>query len=365
MFAFAPVGLLILILAAVAIAEVVVERRASQQRSMCTLLALTMERGLPLESSQRLAESAAGTSVGLAMARLLDALRRGTPLTAAIRQHPSALPPTAIAYVAAGRSLQAEAAALKELSVSDASGLRAIWQACVDRLAYLGTVLVLMVAILTFVMIKIVPEFHKIFEEFELELPRLTHYAVEVSRFTVNYLAAPLVAFVAFSMLALLVVGLLSLFGVPVLRPVADWVFRGRRTGDVLRILALATEHRQPLATVMERLGHVYPSPRMRTRLKPAAAAIAAGADWRDALRDARLIGDAERALLTSAEPAGNLPWVLRSIAGRREKRAVFRLAGLVQVLFPCVILALGAVVAFYVVALFIPILRLIEGLSG
>jgi type II secretory pathway component PulF len=48
----------------------------------------------------------------------------------------------------------------------------------------------------------------------------------------------------------------------------------------------------------------------------------------------------------------------------RREKRAVYRLATALQILYPAAILLLGAFVMFYVVALFVPLVKLIEGLT-
>jgi type II secretory pathway component PulF len=91
---------------------------------------------------------------------------------------------------------------------------------------------------------------------------------------------------------------------------------------------------------------------------------VRAGTDWRDALASAQFISHSERALLKAAERAGNLPWALRQIALRREKRAVYRLAAAVQVLFPMAILVFGAFVAFFVVSLFIPTISLIDGLA-
>jgi type II secretory pathway component PulF len=145
---------------------------------------------------------------------------------------------------------------------------------------------------------------------------------------------------------------------------VTDRLFRGRRVGDVLRILAVATEHRQPLADVVTRLARDFPSDLIRRQLRPAAAAVTAGSDWRDALRDARLVSPAEHGLLKTAEQVGNLPWALRAIATRNERRGVYRLSAAIQVLYPCVILLLGALVGFFVVALFVPLVRIISILA-
>ena len=201
--------------------------------------------------------------------------------------------------------------------------------------------------------------------DFDLELPKLTLLAVAVSNFTVSYLGGAIFLLIVGSLLAALVIGICYLCDVPVLRWLGDRVLRGRRTADVLRILAVSTEHREPLTTVLQRLAQVYPSRMLRRQLAPAAAAMNAGGDWRESLRTARFISPAEQSLLQTAEQAGNLPWALRTVAARQEKRIVYRLAAAVQVLYPIVIVLLGGLVAFFIVSLFVPLVKLVEGLSG
>lgn len=358
-------GNIVVFLAAAAVVEAVIERRAAQKRSMGTLLALAAEHGQRFDADSLVVEPFARTSVGRSMRRLLDAVREGVPLPAAINRNPTALLPEAVAYVAAGRDVQCEAAALKELSRTNRSELASVWRSSLDRLFYLGIVVLFMVMILTFVMIKIVPEFDKIFWEFQLELPLMTQFAVNVSTYFTTYLAVPMLLVMVLGFLFAAVIALCYLGGVEALRPLGDRVFRGRRAADVLRILAVATEHRQPIRAVFERLAHVYPSRLLRRKLAPAAASVSGGGDWRDALASAKLVTPAEQSLLKSAEAAGNLPWALRTVAARKERRAVYRLAAAVQVIYPFLILILGCVVAFFVVALFIPLIKLIEGLSG
>jgi type IV pilus assembly protein PilC len=299
------------------------------------------------------------------MRRLLATVRGGSSLATAVAQNPSALPREAIAYVSAGETMQCEAAALKELSRNEHGELNTVWRTCIDRLSYLAAVLIVMAFVVTFVMIKIVPEFEQIFHEFELELPRLTQLAIAISYFFVNVLAVPIFLLGFVAVVAAIVVGLCYLFDYPAMAWLGDRIFRGRRTADVLRILAIAIEHRQPLDGVLVRLRRVYPARSVRRALQQAHAVVASGADWRDALARYRLVTPAEQGLLKTAERAGNLPWVLRTIAARNDRRAVYRLSAAVQVIYPLVILVLGILVAFFVVALFVPLVKLIEGLSG
>jgi type II secretory pathway component PulF len=358
------IGGLFGLLAASTFVEAMVQRRAAQRRSMCTMLALLAERGQQLDSSVLLAGQEMRGIAGRAAARLLRALGKGTPMLEAVAAYPRALPPEAIAYVAIGQTSRSQAAALRELSRSEQSELASVWRACVDRLSYLAFVILSMGVVLTFLMIKIVPEFEKIFEEFDLELPQISMAAIRFSIVYVDYLGIPVVIGMVVLLLGAITVGLCYLWDMPVLRPWGDLLFRGRPTAHVLRVLAVATEQRQPLAQALQNVAGVYPSMPIRGRLQRASGDVNSGADWREALRKVRVITSAEQALLTTAERAGNLPWALRQIAMRREKRAVYRLATALQILYPAAILLLGAFVMFYVVALFVPLVKLIEGLT-
>src|SRR5205814_5216910 len=99
-------------------------------------------------------------------------------------------------------------------------------------------------------------------------------------------------------------------------------------------------------------------------RLVAAADKVAAGMDWLETLRDARLISRTDAALLSAAARVGNLDWALEEIAESAMRRQVYWLQSALQVLFPMTLLALGGVVCFFVVGLFLPLISLIQGLS-
>jgi type II secretory pathway component PulF len=225
-------------------------------------------------------------------------------------------------------------------------------------------VIAMMVAVLTFLMIKIVPEMEQIFDEFDTRLPMITELAVGVSYMFTRYLGVPIVIALVVLLLGLSIAAVCYLADVPMLRPWGELVFRGRTTAHVLRILAVATRERQSLARALIWLAHVYPSATIRRRLSGAASAVNSGIDWRDALADAEIVTPSEQGLLKAAERAGNLPWALQQIAKRRERRAVYRWATVLQIAYPAAILLLGGFVAFYVIALFVPIVQLIQSLA-
>jgi len=357
-------GLVLILLAAMAIIEAVVERRAMQRRATCAMLALLMERKAPLDPSFFIEGNFGRGIVNRSARRLMAELRRGAPLSVAIERHPHALPRTAVAYAAVGEAVGAEVDALKELSAADDSQVALLRRTCIDRVIYLACIVALMSLVALYVMVRIIPEYQKIFEEFDLELPTLTWFVVSVSDYIVHYLAIPLVILLVWGGIAAIIVGILYMCDVPVLQRLTDRLFRSGRVAELLRMLAVATEHRQSLAEVFGRLAQVYPSAFIRKQLQRVAGFVAAGDDWRNALRDARLVSEAEYALLQTAGEARNLPWTLRTIARRKERQLIYRWTATVQVAYPCVVLLIGLCVGVFVASMFLPLVRLIEGLA-
>ena len=361
---FSVFGLVLVILAAATLVEVVAQRRAAQRRSVCTLLALYLERQQRIEAPMLLSAQTLRGRPGRAAKRMFDSLNAGTTLGQAVRDNPRAVPRETIAYIAAGGTRQTESLALRELSQSGTGELSTLWRACIDRISYLGCVLLVMLGVFTFLMIKILPAYVDIFEEFELQLPPITQLAVATSNIYLSYLALPTMLLLLMTVVFGSVIGLCYLFDVDILHRVGDRVFRSRRAAQVLRILAISAEQRQPIAGALTRVALAHPSRNIRRQLQPAAAEINAGGNWQNALYTNRLVTAAEAALLKSVEQTNNIPWGLRQVAARREKRAVYWLASILQICYPIVIVLLGATVGFYVISLFIPLVRLIQSLA-
>ena len=154
------------------------------------------------------------------------------------------MPSETIAYLSAGHSGETKMAALRELCRTDRSQYVAVWRECIERITYLSCVISAMMLVLTFIMIKIAPEFRSIFAEFGLNLPPATELAIATSNSFVKYLGVPVGLFMLLLFVSAVIVAGCYLCDFAVLRGVADRVFRRRGTADALRILAVAIEQR-------------------------------------------------------------------------------------------------------------------------
>ena len=76
------------------------------------------------------------------------------------------------------------------------------------------------------------------------------------------------------------------------------------------------------------------------------------------------MIRRADLAVLQAAQRVGNLPWAMQEMADSARRRFIYRLQAIVQAVFPAVVICFGLMVMFIVVALFLPLVTLIQRMA-
>ena len=229
---------------------------------------------------------------------------------------------------------------------------------------YPAAVLTVMVLILGFLMYWIIPKFKKIFDDFGTELPGMTVALIGASNAFVNYwyLAAPVIYVAGASVV---VVAMAHVHGWRELwqRWAGRWLVRPHAS-DVLRSLASTVE----MGTPIERGFDPFVTSSGPILLQRRAAAIRLGLSqgescWNLLAREGFLKPN-EIYLIETAQRAGNLPWALNALADSLDRRWLFRLRAVIELLRPAAILFLGAIVGFVTIAMFLPLIKLLNDLS-
>jgi type II secretory pathway component PulF len=359
----AVLTLVVLVPACILINVTVRPNYRSEQNALLWSLAISAEKMVPLVPTlAAFARESTGYMADKArkLAKLLDS---GVPLPQALDRVPGVLPPRVLPMIRVGYDSGVLAKALRQ-AVSARDLLSIIWSSLFAKLVYVGAVVTFAVAILTFMMLKIVPNYERIFRDFRQHLPGVTKALMAVSHFMVEF-------WYLFLPLYLLFIGLVLYFILSCLRAMTFpsnemWSFlRRRHAAMILDSLALAAETAQPMSETVLTLAGVYPQARIRRKLSYVAVDIHQGIDWCDSLYGHGLIKQADRAVLQAAQRVGNLPWAMREMADSNRRRLAYRLNALVQLAYPPVILCVGLCVMFIVVALFYPMITLITKLSG
>ncbi|MCX7428371.1 MAG: type II secretion system F family protein [Planctomycetia bacterium] len=338
-------------------------RQIARESALLWALAAAAERFIPLVPA---IEAFADEQRGMWSRRaryLAHMLRLGVPLPEAVQRSPGVIPREAVPLVRIGYESGNLAPALRQAAAASSLHSPEL-HSLTAKLVYLCTLPIFFLLIATFVFNKIVPAYRKIFQDFDTELPERTKllFSVADAFSSYWYLSMPLF----FALVAVAVYVLLRYTGWVTWNPPGiQRLARRYDTAAILDALALVAESQRPMTEGLATLARTYPSYAIRRRLQLAWEDVTAGADWREALLARQLINRADFAVLGAASRVGNLGWALRELADSSRRRLTYRLHALVQVLFPLAIGLVGLTVMFFVVGLFMPLVALIQNLTG
>ena len=339
------------------------QRRRAREGQFLWLLALSVRNSHNL--AQEIQDHAA-TWTGSYAARLRQLavyLKAGRPLGMALERVPGLLPRWVVASIKIGDETGTLSEVLNECATTQLNWMKERFRtgSVGSLLIYLACYPWVILAPVSFMTYFIVPKFKAIFDGFGTELPGMTAAFIRAcdTWLVFMWLIAPFVFFGTLVLLRFDHSGWRnvrsSLFrrfylrydAAPIMRHLARMIERGKTLPDSL--LAIANSYHRP--TVGETLAEVYVD-------------TESGGDcWKSLLRRG-VLSHRDLALIEAAQRVNNLPWALREIADVREKRYVFRVDMLVQFLRPIPIIAVGLLVAWVCIAMFMPVIKLVNDLS-
>lgn len=334
-----------------------------ERETLLGVLKISSERSQSLASAVMAMSNEFGPFFRKRIRLLASMLKEGISLPVALDRLRGLLPRDARLMVAIGWDTGTLTTALHE-AIRSGRSRDVNWGGLAFRFFYLGWVLIWLQVTAAFIMYFISPKFEAIFNDFGIPLPQMTIHVIEVTHFLIRYAIITLLLlgleFLAFLLMAL---GFFQVFRLDL--PLFDSLFRRRHSALIMRSLSLVVGGRQSISRGLELMIRAYPSTWVKRRLVLVSNEVRNGGSWIDALVRFGLIRRAEAGVLASAERLGNLEWALREMADSSDRRIGYRLRVLLQLLFPFVLLAVGALVFIFCVAYFSPLVLLIERLAG
>jgi len=336
---------------------------ATQQYAMLALMGAAAKHSIPLET----AVAAFGAERGGWMRRRARAfvrqLTEGVPLPAAIEEVPGVLPPEAVPLIRVGHDTGALPAAI-DRAIESHNLFEPVWQSIVPKIGYVCLLPSVAIGIVLFIFLKIVPQYEKIFKDFGLRLPAITEWIIGAGSFLGQwwFLFAPIWLLT----IVLLFYSMLRYVGwIRGDLPGMAWLTRRRHTATLLDAISLAARQQQPLSNAVRELAAGYPQRKIARRLWSAYDDMEAGGDVFESLYRHSLLEKSDLALLRAAMRNGNLAWAAQELADSNCRRMIYRTNALTQVIFPPIIVIYAIAVVFLVTGLFLPMLTLIQNLSG
>jgi general secretion pathway protein F len=348
-------------------------RRPFVRRGLSTLdlalftrqLATLLRSGLPLEESlAAVAEQTEKPRVQRIILGVRSKVVEGHPLADGFRDFPQAFPEIYRATVSAGEQSGKLDSVLERLADYTESR-QAMGQQVSNALIYPIVLMVLSFAIVSFLLAYVVPQVVAVFESGKQELPMATRILIALSDFVRLYWYY-----------GLIVLGLATWgfrrwlrspdnrfrFHTTLLRvPLVGKVIRGLNTSRFSRTFSILTASAVPVLEALRISAEVVSNLPMRKGVEDAALRVREGAPIGKSLAARKLFPPMMIHLISSGESSGELEKMLERAASNQEREMDGLLSTMTNLLGPFMVVFMGAIVMFIVVALLLPIFQLNE----
>lgn len=324
--------------------------------------------GLPLERGLRLvAGEMRGGRLASAIRELATDLEAGMPIDKALEKRRGVFPTSYVRLLEAGVKSGSLAGVLLNLSrhLELMRRLRAtLWR----TLAYPVVVLAALCGVLLFLAVAVIPGFEAIYKDFKVDLPDVTR----IMLFLAHWLPPVLIALIVLLVLGGPMLYLLrrsgwdrgltdtAILAVPLVGPImsrsilAGWC-------DAVRV---GVEASMDLPAAIALAGSIAASPRLSADSETMVALLSAG-ETLDAAPKLRLLPPTVGVSMAHGARMGDLPGTLRSLVDLYQQQADIRVQALPAILTPILLVFIGITVGLVIVAMMMPLIRLVNAISG
>ncbi len=336
-------------------------------------LSTLQDAGLPILRSIRILEQQQKPGMlRNCLKQITEDVEGGATLSEAMARHPKAFDKLYTNMVAAGEAggvLDVILQRLAEFMEKAQKLARKIKGAMI----YPAVVISIAAAIVTFIMVQVVPQFRKIFEDFQTNLPAITETLIAISNWFANgappgwvvVVGSPIIMFILYKLIRQAQVGRHVLdvvfMRVPVMGQIISKSSIARFTRTLGTLVAAGVPILEAIKITKETTGNEIFS-RMLGKVHDS---IREGDTFANPLRASKTVDSIVVNMVDVGEETGELDKMLMKVADNYDDEVDTLVASLVSLLEPIMVVVLGLIVGFIVVALFMPLVNLIQALQN
>lgn len=336
-----------------------------------TQLSTLQDAGLPIVRSLKILEGQLekGPFKGV-LAEVTDEVESGSPLSEALNKHPTVFDNLYTNMVKAG-----EAGGVLDVILSRLAGFLEKAERLKKRIKgammYPTVVFFVVMTILLLIMTFVVPKFEEVFQSMPNlgELPALTQYLQSVSRFLVDKWWVCILGII-------LIIALWRLFKsttagrrimdraklhMPIVGPLVQRIVVARFSRTFGTLIASGV----PILEALDICQHTAGNYVMEQALVGVRESISEGGTIAEPLGESGIFDDIVVNMIDVGEETGELDKMLIRVADNYDEEVDIAVGSLVSVIEPLLIVFLGGAVFLIVLGLFLPLLKLIEGIQS
>lgn len=324
--------------------------------------------GLPVLRSLRILERQMKPSVlKNSLIDVVDDVESGSALSEALGKHPKCFSKLYVNMVKAGEAGGALEVILQRLAdfLEKAASLKS---KIIGAMVYPAVVIFVAVAILTFIMVAIIPKFKKIFDEFGLTLPWATQTLIKISvwmsEFWWTIPLFPATLYFLAKLLRMTRAGNYALDRAVLWIPVVGMLVEKAIVARTMRTLGTLIGSGVPILEAISIVRETANNAVFERMFQRVLESIREGDTIADPLKQARIVDDMVVNMVEVGEETGDLDTMLYKIADFYDEEVDNLVKSLISLLEPIMIVFLGFTIGAIVISLFLPLIKLLEGLS-
>ncbi|MBN8526070.1 MAG: type II secretion system F family protein [Planctomycetes bacterium] len=332
-------------------------------------LSTLQDAGLPIvQSLQILTDMQRPGSFRTSLAQVTEDVQGGTMLSDAMARHPKIWDKLYTNLVKAGEAAGALDVILRRLSEFREKAQK-LKKKIIGALIYPVAVLTIAVAILTFIMVFIVPKFEQIFRDLNIRLPALTVLLIEMSNFVAGWWWIILLTII-FGIVGIKIFRGTETGGAVVDRvqlkiPVLGQVVKKGSVARFTRTLGTLVTSGVGFLDALDITKSATPNIVVRNAIQDVRDSVKEGETINEPLRRSGVFDDIVVNMIKVGEETGELDKMLIKIADNYDEEVDSAVAAMMALLEPALIIFMGVAVGFIVIALFLPLISIIEQLNA
>ncbi len=337
-------------------------------------LSTLQDAGLPiLRSLHILAEQQKPGTLKSVLRGVAEDIEGGATLSEACAKYPKAFNRLYVNMVAAGETGGVLDVILQRLAdfMEKAEKLK---RKIIGAMIYPVVVISFAMAIVTGIMIFVIPKFEEIFRDFDVTLPQVTMVLLGTSKWVVGgkplpgwmiIIAAPFAAFLLFKLVRSSQGGRYVVDYVALKLPVFGNLVRKNSVARFGRTLGTLIAAGVPILEALKITKETSGNEVYGKAMEKVHDSIREGESFSAPLRAANVVDGLVTNMIDVGEETGELDKMLLKVADTYEEEVDVAVASLVSLLEPIMVVVLGGIVGFIVIALFMPLVQLIQSVSG
>lgn len=334
-------------------------------------LSTLQDAGLPiLRSLQILEQQQKPGLLKAIIGGVADEVEGGGTLSDAMAQYPKAFDKLYVNMINAGEAGGVLDIILNRLAdfMEKAAKLK---KKVIGAMIYPAVVISIAVAIVSMIMIFVIPKFEQIFKDFKTELPGITKILLSVSRWFANDYGWAYILFAPIGIMLLLKLVRISEGGryavdliklkIPILGSILAKTAIARFTRTLGTLISAGVPILDAINITKETCGNeVYSKALLKVH-----DAIREGESMADPLRATKVCDAIVVNMVDVGEETGDLDTMLMKIADNYDEEVDVAVQSLLSLLEPLLVVVLSTVIGTIVLALFLPLVKMIESVSG